>query len=157
VAVTVAGLPDCGPIKCSRDVVIHPDKSFEEAIKSGPYDAVILPGGLGGSEAFCASADVGALLKEQESSGRLVAAICAAPTALKAHSIGFGKRITSYPSFKEELSSSFKYSDDQVVTDGNLITSRGPGTAFAFALAVGEHLVGNEKVNEVKKGLLLSH
>ncbi|KAF6207497.1 hypothetical protein GE061_015943 [Apolygus lucorum] len=77
VNVTVAGLVGKEATKCSRDVVIVPDASLDEALKCGPFDAVILPGGLGGSECFCSSPEVGKLLKEQESAGRIVAAICA--------------------------------------------------------------------------------
>lgn len=75
--VTVAGLPCNEPIKCSRDVVIKPDTSTCDAISKAPYDAIILPGGLGGAKAQCESAVLGKLLKEQEQAGRIVAAICA--------------------------------------------------------------------------------
>lgn len=111
--------------------------------------------GLGGAKTFCSSVAVGELLKKQEQSGRLVAAICAAPTALKQHGIGLGKKLTSYPNFKEELSQAYSYSEDRVVEDGKLITSRGPGTAFEFALEIVKHLLGQEKQQETMKPLLL--
>ncbi|XP_014255674.1 protein dj-1beta [Cimex lectularius] len=155
VKVTIAGLTGLEPTKCSRDLMIVPDKAASDAIRDGPYDAVILPGGLGGSKCFVASAEIGQLLKDQESSGRLVAAICAAPTALKAHGIALGKSLTSYPSFKEELSECYNYLEDRVVVDGNLITSRGPTTAFDFAMAISNYLVGKETTSKVAKGLLL--
>lgn len=47
---TVAGLAGAGEVKCSRDVVMKPDMSLEDAAAKGPYDAVVLPGGLKGSE-----------------------------------------------------------------------------------------------------------
>lgn len=114
-----------------------------------------MPTGLAGSKSFAASSEVGSLLKKQESSGRTIAAICAAPNALLEHGIGLGKKITSYPNFKEQLSQAYSYSDDRVVEDGKLITSRGPGTAFEFALAIIQHLLGNEKKEETLKPLLL--
>ncbi|XP_058810949.1 uncharacterized protein LOC131675819 [Topomyia yanbarensis] len=78
-----------------------------------------------------------------------------APTVLLAHSIALGKSITSYPSFKDQLSGKYKYIDDKiVVVDGNLVTSRGPGTAFDFALKLGEILVGADKVKQVASGML---
>ncbi|XP_037813981.1 protein dj-1beta-like [Lucilia sericata] len=155
VKVTVAGLSGTEPVKCSRDVVILPDTSLE-ASKSNKYDVVILPGGLGGSKAMAESAVVGEILKQQESEGRIVAAICAAPTALAAHSICQGKSLTSYPSVKSQLETIYKYIDDQtVVQDGNLITSRGPGTAFEFGLKIAEVLAGSDKAAEVAKGMLL--
>lgn len=120
------------------------------------FDVIVLPGGLGGSKALAESPLVGDLLRNQESNGKLIAAICAAPTALLAHKIGLGKSITSYPSVKDKLVADYKYVDGQsVVDDKQLITSRGPGTAFAWAIKIVETLVGGEKAGEVSKGLLL--
>jgi len=100
---------------------------------------------------------LGELLKKLETEGKIIAAICAAPTALKAHSILLGKSITSYPSVKDQLAGSYKYVDDQVVVqDGQLLTSRGPGTAMVFGLKLAEILVGVEKSQEVAKGMLLN-
>lgn len=122
------------------------------------FDVVILPGGLGGTEEFIKSSLVGEVLKNQESSGRLVAAICAAPLALQAHKIGIGKSITSYPSVKDKLTSDYKYVDDQIVVeDGKLITSRGPGTAYQFGLKIAEVLIDAEKAQQVAKGMLVDY
>lgn len=66
---------------------------------------------------------MGEILKAQESESKLIAAICAAPNVLKAHGIAKGKKITSYPSVKNDLTSDYSYIDDQiVVTDGNFYT-----------------------------------
>nr|CAD7570484.1 unnamed protein product [Timema californicum] len=210
VGVTIAGLSGKDPVKCSRDVIIVPDSSLEDALKKGPYDVVVLPGGLGGAKALAASAEVlsislnaritinlrtlsggrtdtrndvtygniadvffpwrpvkqwcktlrvGSLLQQQEKAGRIVAAICAAPTALKSHGIGPGKRLTSYPSLKKQMleNNVYKYSEEDVVVDGQLITSRGPGTAFKFGLAIVEKLLGKEAAGPVAKGLLLEN
>lgn len=106
---------------------------------------------------MAASAQLGAVLQSQQHAGRLIAAICAAPCALRAHSIGLGKRLTSYPAMKDQLADAYEYVDDQdVVRDGQLLTSRGPGTAFVFALRLSEALVGLPKAQEVAKGMLLS-
>ncbi len=75
--VTVAGLGGKDVVKCSRMVSILPDKSLEEAIVSSPYDAVILPGGLKGSELLSEAKIVGQVLKQHENGGHIVAAICA--------------------------------------------------------------------------------
>ncbi|XP_014278073.1 protein dj-1beta [Halyomorpha halys] len=158
VKVTVAGVNCDGPATCSRGVVIQPDMSLQEAALKGPYDAVVLPGGLDGSQAFSSSAEVGNLLKDQEKEGRLIAAICAAPLALKNHRIGIGKNVTCYPSVKDNISSDYQYSNEKtVVHDGNILTSQGPGTAFEFALHIAKELVGEEKVSAVKEGLLLKN
>lgn len=64
------------------------------------------------------SVEVGKLLQKQDRENKLIAAICAAPTALKTHNIGKGKRITSYPSMKKELCDDYEYCEDKVVVDG---------------------------------------
>lgn len=70
---------------------------------------------------FFQSAEVGNLLKNQESKNGLIAAICAAPAVLKAHGIAKGKQITSYPSTKEQLTSDYKYIEGQIVViDGTI-------------------------------------
>ncbi|RWS27746.1 Protein DJ-1-like protein [Leptotrombidium deliense] len=155
VNVTIAGLTGSQPVKCSRNVVIVPDKSLADA--KGVYDVVMLPGGLEGAKALCRSDDVKAILMEQEKSGRLIAAICAAPTALKSHGICLHKSLTSHPSKADEMKEGgkYKYSEDRVVVDGKLITSRAPGTAFEFALSIVEHLCGKEKVNEISPAMVL--
>ncbi|XP_054269025.1 protein dj-1beta-like [Macrosteles quadrilineatus] len=154
VKVVVAGVEGSNPVKCSRDVVIVPDTSLAEAVKKGPYDAVVLPGGMGYKK-FATSTEVGSVLSKQEETGGIIAAICAAPSVLKTHSIATGKSLTSYPSVKGELVKDYKYSEDKVVVDGNLITSRGPGTAFDFALELAKQLTNKTKADEVKAGLLL--
>ncbi|XP_066257609.1 protein dj-1beta isoform X2 [Euwallacea similis] len=157
-SVVVAGLPDFNLIKCSRNVNIKPDIGISEASSQGPYDVLVLPGGLGGAKAFTESQLVGELLKEQEKAGKWIAAICAAPTALKAHGVGVGKAVTSYPAMKAQMEGgSYNYKEDKVVVDGNLITSRGPGTAFDFALTIVDKIVGQEKAIEVAKGMLLCY
>lgn len=131
-----------------------PDQSAKDATASA-YDVVVLPGGLGGANAFAASDLVKQILQAQEKAGRLIAAICAAPIALKAHGIALKSKLTSHPSKKDELTSAYSYSEDRVVVDGKLITSRGPGTGFEFALAIVEKLLGKAKVDEISPPMLV--
>ncbi|XP_017068927.1 protein DJ-1alpha [Drosophila eugracilis] len=156
--VTIAGLDNCEPVKCSRSVVIVPDTSLEQAVNQKTYDVIVLPGGLAGNKALMNSTAVGDLLRCQDSKGALIAAICAAPTALAKHGIGKGKSITSHPDLKTQLMKDYCYIDDKtVVQDGNLITSRGPGTTFDFALKVIEQLVGVDMAKEVAKAMLWTY
>ncbi|XP_029434873.1 protein/nucleic acid deglycase DJ-1 [Rhinatrema bivittatum] len=157
IKVTVAGLTGKDPVQCSRDVLICPDTSLEEARKQGPYDVVVLPGGNLGAQNLSESPAVKEVLKEQESSKRLIAAICAGPTALLAHGICFGSKVTTHPLAKEKMMQGehYKYSENRVEKDGSLITSRGPGTSFEFALAIVDAVMGKKVADEVKAPLVL--
>ncbi|KAJ3330535.1 Protein deglycase DJ-1zDJ-1 [Blyttiomyces sp. JEL0837] len=158
IEVTVAGVDSASPVECSRKVKIVPDIALKDVKTSSPFDVIILPGGMGGARAFEKSPVVHALLQEfYKNDKKIVAAICAAPIALKAAKIGQHRNITSHPSVKEELTSGgFKaYREDRVVVDGNLITSRGPGTAFDFAFAIIKALKGPKEVSHVAGGMVL--
>lgn len=85
-----------------------------------------------------------------------MAAICAAPIALKAHGVGIGKKVTSHPSVRDRFTPDlYTYSDDRVVLHGQLITSRGPGTAFEFALKLVEVLVNAETAEKISAPMLV--
>lgn len=99
--VILAGLISADPVECSRSVKIVPDISLEEAMKLGPFDVVVLPGGVDGAKCLSESSKVKEVLYEQEKEGRCIAAVCAAPSALVAHGIAKGKTITSHPVMKE--------------------------------------------------------
>jgi len=144
-------------VTCSRNVRLVPDTTLKHAISAAPsYDIVVLPGGGPGAKAFCESSQVKAVLERQEKSETgLIGAVCAAPTALQAHKIGLGKTITSFPAFKEQLSKDYTYSEDRVVRDGNLLTSRGPGTCFEFAEKIVQALVDEETAKSVSGAMLV--
>jgi protein DJ-1 len=84
-----------------------------------------------------------------------VTAICASPIALLSAEIGYKKRITSYPSFKKELQDAYQYTEESVVIDGKMITSRGPGTAFDFAYTLVGVLLNDDIVKTLKSGMLV--
>lgn len=69
---------------------------------------------------FLQSEKVGRLLKLQENKGKIIAAICAAPTALKSHGIFKNKQLTSYPAMKDQLTDFYQYLEDDVVIDGTI-------------------------------------
>ncbi|XP_015512837.1 protein dj-1beta-like [Neodiprion virginianus] len=154
IAVTVASLDGSNVVTCSRGVKICPDEQLTDEHKDKAYDVVIMPGGLAGSQALAKSDKVGAILQKQASENRLVAAICAAPTALKAHGLAKGKKITAYPSMKDQLQDDYTYIDEKVVIDGNFITSQGPSTAYLFGLAIVEALIGKPEATTVARGML---
>jgi 4-methyl-5(b-hydroxyethyl)-thiazole monophosphate biosynthesis len=126
-------------------------------VESGllPYDAVILPGGMPGSANLAASGRVGSLVSAAVVKGKLVAAICAAPALVLAPlGILSGKEFTCFPGMEKEVSGA-KWVADDVAVDGNIITSRGAGTAALFALAVIEYLLGREAAEKIGKATLV--
>lgn len=123
------------------------------------YDILILPGGAPGAKTFCQNYDVLQLIWHFRNHGKWVAAICAATTALVAAGNwaeavtpdGGKMRVTSHPSVKEEVEEAgWQYSEERVVVDGKVITSRGPGTAMLFALTIVEVMCGKDKRAEVE-------
>ncbi|KAM6435608.1 Parkinson disease protein 7 isoform 2-T2 [Liasis olivaceus] len=123
----------------------------------GPYDVVVLPGGNLGAQNLSESPLVRDVLKDQDSRKGLIAAICAGPTALLAHGIGFGSKVTTHPLAKDKMMSGdhYKYSENRVEKDGHIITSRGPGTSFEFGLIIVEMLLGKEEAARMKAPLVL--
>ena len=120
------------------------------------YDVLILPGGAPGAKTFCGDNTVLDLINDFRKKAKWIAAICAATTALVAahkRDDGTGEvttTVTSHPSVKDEVvQAGWQYSEERVVVDQNIITSRGPGTAILFALTIVEELCGKEKRDEV--------
>ena len=88
-------------------------------------------------------------------SGGICAAICAAPAyTLAKFGLLDGRTATCYPSFEKEFDSSTKPSEDRVVVDGNIVTSRGPGTSLEFSLKLAEILAGPDTAKELQDGML---
>ncbi|OTF77923.1 hypothetical protein BLA29_015341, partial [Euroglyphus maynei] len=68
---------------------------------------------------------------------------------------GHRRRITSHPSVAKQLIDTFEYSEDRVVNDDGLITSRGPGSAFEFALEIVKQLMGETRAKEIQPPMML--
>lgn len=153
IEVVVAGLQE-GPVKASRGTVLHPDVTLD-AVMDQDFDMVVLPGGMPGVKHLQEDERVRGLLERQRSKNRCIAAICAAPSILAAYGHLEGKRATSNPKFKEQVAiGPVRYVEDAVVEDGEVITSRGPGTSILFALALVERLWGTQRRREVEAGLV---
>ena len=87
---------------------------------------------------------------------KIVAAICAAPIALAKAGVIEGKKVTSYPGFKDELGNVNYVEEDTVVVDGNIITSRGPATALVFGLEILKKLGYEKEAEEIREGMLIN-
>ena len=149
--VVTAGL-DSQPVTASRNTVLVPDTDLDTALQDD-YDMVVLPGGLPGADHLENDARIKDILIKMAKSEKFTAAICAAPKVLATAGILEGKKATSYPGFLESANNT-DVCGDAVVTDGKVITSRGPGTAMDFALTLIESLEGKAKRDEVEKALV---
>ena len=119
-------------------------------------DAVILPGGIPGTPNLAASKTVCDLVREFDASGRLVAAICAAPTVLGGLGLLEGRRATCYPGCEDGLGGA-EYIDAETVCDGNIITGSGLGAAIPFALELIAYLEGPDIAEKKRRSIVYRH
>jgi 4-methyl-5(b-hydroxyethyl)-thiazole monophosphate biosynthesis len=160
VELTTAAIGKSTTVKGARGVPLNADTTLGELVKQGnaaasSWDAVIIPGGMPGAANLAASAETGTLLGEMAAAGKWVCAICASPAVVLAP-LGLlsGKKFTCYPGMETRVRDG-AWSEDRVVIDGNIITSRGAGTADAFAVAIIGKLVGEAEGKKVAESVLL--
>ncbi len=151
--VVLAGVGGESPIVGRSNVSLIPDTTFEEAMKKGPYDIIVLPGGLPNAYILRDDPKVLEAIKEQSDRDGYLAAICAAPVALARAGVLEGRCLTSHPTICDQLQKE-GYLDSRVVVDGRVITSRSPGTALEFAFAIVRELYGDKTVEKVNEGVL---
>jgi len=155
IEVTTASL-DGQPVTGRSNITIAADAKLAD-IMDQEWDMVVLPGGLPNAHLLRDDANVKALITRLRQERKSIAAICAAPTALAAYGITENRRVTAYPACRSEMESlqpSSTYLDDAVVADDFLITSRGPGTAIAFALALIAHLTDRETAEAIRQEIV---
>ena len=116
-------------------------------------DGIVLPGGMPGTLNLGANDYVQKIIAQFADEGKLVAAICAAPSVLGEAGLLKEKKATSYPGFEEKLLGA-DVCTDAVAVDGNFITSRGMGTAIDFALAIIEYLIDKETADNLSAGII---
>jgi 4-methyl-5(b-hydroxyethyl)-thiazole monophosphate biosynthesis len=151
IEVTVAGTVK-GEIEGRNKIKVMPD-GLLDTVGGRQFDMIVLPGGSAGTEHLKKDPRVKQILLELAARGGYITAICAAPTVLSAAGLLKGKKITSHPSVRPDLSET-DYSEERVVTDGTIITSRSPGTAMEFAMKLVEVLSGRAKAVEVGRSVL---
>ncbi len=151
--VVSASIEDTQTITCSRGVSLVADTLWSE-IDPNHYDAILLPGGAGGSKRLSRHTSLIEALQAFEKNDKLIGAICAGPLVLQAAGILHKRAVTCHPAVASQLVATSRQ-NERVVQDRNLITSQGPGTAFEFALAIISHLLGTNIATEVEQGLIL--
>lgn len=136
----------------SHKIKIGADKSLKDIDVNG-YDGVILPGGMPGTNYLREDAKVIETVKNFTKGDKLVAAICAAPTVLGYAGVLDGKNASCYPGMEDGLTGA-KANTKEVNVDGNIITSRGLGTAIPFALAIIAYFLGEEKAAQISNSVV---
>ena len=105
------------------------------------YDALLLPGGTVNPDKLRLDKAAVAFVRDFVDSGKPVAAICHGPWTLVEAGVVSGRTLTSYASIRTDLrNAGADVVDQEVATDGNLITSRSPDDLPAFCAAVVETL-----------------
>lgn len=122
---------------------------------SGDLEAVILPGGMPGTLNLEHSETVNAFVDYAAEHNKLICAICAAPSILGHKGLLKDKTAVCFPGFESELEGA-KLSDSFVVTDGNIITAKGMGSAVKFGIAIGTEFVGEDKMKKIEESLQCS-
>lgn len=134
IEVLVAG-DEAGPVRGAHDLVVHADMALDE-VQAASLAMIVLPGGARASASLAAHARVQELLGKVAESHAYTCAMCAAPMALASAGLHIGRIMTSHPQFESYLEGADQYSEQRVVVDGSVVTSRSPGTAMEFALTL---------------------
>ncbi len=153
VEVTVVGVGGLH-LRGAHDLIYTADLEIEKV--SGDFDLVVLPGGMPGARNLGDSKEARALTERTLKAGKLVAAICAAPVfTLGAWGILDHRQATCYPSMEEMFPSSTVFKMERVVVDDRVTTSRGPGTALEFSLALVGQLLGPQVAEKIAGDMLV--
>ncbi|MBS6397263.1 MAG: DJ-1/PfpI family protein [Clostridiales bacterium] len=142
-------------VEGSHGIRVQADICLKDA-DFGMTELLVLPGGMPGTKHLGACEALTGLLVQFCREGKKVAAICAAPGVLGDLGLLQGRKAACYPGFEDRLIGA-EVVFDKVVTDGNVTTSRGMGTAIPFALSLVEQLVSPEKAMEIRKGIIYGH
>ncbi|MDR2633025.1 MAG: DJ-1/PfpI family protein [Treponema sp.] len=147
-------------VQGSHGLVILADCSLQELAKEGSvsaasWDGVLLPGGMPGATHLAASETVSALVYAMAAAGKLVAAICASP-AVVLFPLGLlqGRGFTCFPGMEAKVSGA-RWEEEAVVRDGNIITSRGAGTAGLWAKEIIAYLTDPDTAQKIASSVLL--
>lgn len=142
-------------ITSSHNVKIIADKKINEVNNILDYDAIVILGGMPGSTLLRDNKKIIEFYQTMYNSGKLVAAICAAPIVLSAAGITDDKEVTSYPGFDKEINYKNYNSDKAVVIDKNVITAQGPAVAILFGYEIVNYLLQDNTAEDVKQAMLV--
>lgn len=150
--ITTISISDKKEVAGAHGITFLADAKKDE-VDFSTLDGIVLPGGMPGTINLGADETVDKVIREFAAGGKLVAAICAAPSVLGQAGILNGKHATSYPGFEPKLTGAVT-SEDPVVQDGNVITSRGMGTAIAFALEIVSYFTDKKTADKLAESII---
>lgn len=133
-------------------IKVEADMLFDD-MDTSKGDMFILPGGMPGTKYLGEHEGLEQVLTSAFESGKDLAAICAAPTIFAKYGFTDGKKATSYPGMDDEMKKSI-YQTDSVVVDGNVITSRGLGTAISFSAVLIERMKDKNTSQQVLESIV---
>ena len=136
----------------SHKIAFQTDVSKADA-DFASYDGIVLPGGMPGTTHLMEDETVNRVIKEFAQDGKLVADICAAPSVLGNAGLLEGKTATCYPGVEGKLTGA-NFVTNSVAKDGNIITSRGLGTAIDFAAEIVAYLNGKIVADKLKTSII---
>ncbi len=142
-------------VKGAHKIQVKADKIFSQLEDLESYDGLVIPGGLPGATNLRDHEDLIETVKSLNHKGKLIAAICAGPIVLDKAGVLSGRNVTCYPGIEDQLEG-INYKVEPVVTDGNIITARGPYYAVHFAIEIVKYLLGEESAEELKGNILLN-
>ncbi|VAH58973.1 unnamed protein product [Triticum turgidum subsp. durum] len=152
--VVVASIEGGVEITARYGTRIVADVMLGEAADRAPFDLIIVPGGMPGAKTLGGCEQLVALLKKQAEANRPYGAIGAATAhVLEPHGLLKGRKATTCASMAGLLTDGSEC-ENRVVVDGNVITSRSPGTAMEYAVAVVEKMLGRDEARRLAEGLL---
>lgn len=138
-------------VTSSHNVVIKADKKMTE-LESELPDVVFLPGGMPGTLNLGAHEGLKNIILNATEAGKIMAAVCAAPSVYGEMGLLKGRKATCYPGFEDKLLGA-EYQDEQVVVDGTFVTSQGMGTCIPLGLKLVELLSSEEMAAQIKNSI----
>lgn len=135
----------------AHNIGVFADIHFEEA-DFDKCDMIFLPGGMPGTLNLKNHKGLAEQIESFHKTGKRLAAICAAPSILGEMGILEGKRAICFPGFEKTLKGA-ELTDEKVVTDGTVFTSKGMGTAIDLGLEIVKYLVSEEKSEELARSI----
>lgn len=153
IPVETVSITDEKKVTGAHNIPVLADKTFAE-LDFSAIEVLVLPGGMPGAKHLDEHEELKRKIKEHAEKGKVVAAICAAPIVLGGLGLLDGKKATCYPGFEPGLIGA-NVTGDNVSVDKNIVTGKGPGLVFEFALKLVETIAGAGTRKEVQEGLLI--